>query len=283
MKGKYLMALCVILLASCGQVEKKKETKQVEETVNEVKELLQVTVMQKDKEEKKLKKIDAELVVDIITKAGKQEVTGSFGEPEYEIQISRDGKKETYYAWLRGEDRRGWVQYKDDMYMLNEKDTEKLLEIFPKNPEQKEDEVQVDPLTEVTKKDLQITAFHIKAGDQKVNYKVRYTISQSLYNKLVKEQEYYLQLIFPEKVQKLIGAKESEIISAEKVKEGYKQYELNVSVPIKDASLSQLKSLETYYENYDLKILNSKKEKIGVFQNVIQIVKEYGEKMNLQR
>ncbi|MCZ6940391.1 hypothetical protein EJ131_07225 [Bacillus mycoides] len=283
MKGKYLMVLCVILLASCGQAEQKKESKQVEETVNEVKEPLQITVIQKGTEEKKLKKIDAELVVDIISKAEKQEVTGSFGKPEYEIQISREGKIETYYAWLRGEDRRGWVQYKKAMYMLNEKDTEKLLAIFPKIPEQKEDEMQVGPLTEITKKDLQITAFHIKAGDQKMNYTVRYTISQSLYNKLAKEQEYYLQLIFPEKVQKLIGAKESEIISAEKVKEGYKQYELNVTVPIKDASESQLKSLETYYDNHDLQILNSKKEKVGAFQNIIQIVKEYGEKMNLQR
>ncbi|MFK4331804.1 hypothetical protein ABH955_002458 [Bacillus sp. RC240] len=283
MKGKYLMVLCVILLASCGQAEQKKESKQVEETVNEVKEPLQITVIQKGTEEKKLKKMDAELVVDIISKAEKQEVTGSFGKAEYEIQISREGKIETYYAWLRGEDRRGWVQYKKAMYMLNEKDTEKLLAIFPKIPEQKEDEMQVGPLTEITKKDLQITAFHIKAGDQKMNYTVRYTISQSLYNKLAKEQEYYLQLIFPEKVQKLIGAKESEIISAEKVKEGYKQYELNVTVPIKDASESQLKSLETYYDNHDLQILNSKKEKVGAFQNIIQIVKEYGEKMNLQR
>ncbi|EOP57221.1 50S ribosomal protein L5 [Bacillus cereus VDM053] len=283
MKGKYLIFLCVILLASCGQAEEKKESKQVEETVNEVKEPLQVTVIQKGTEEKKLKKMDAELVVDIINKAEKQEVTGSFGEPEYEIQISRDGKIETYYAWLRGEDRWGWVQYKKAMYMLNEKDTEKLLAIFPKIPEQKEDEMQVGPLTEVTKKDWQITAFHIKAGDQKMNYTVRYTISQSLYNKLAKEQEYYLQLIFPEKVQKLIGAKESEIIPAEKVKEGYKQYELKVTVPIKDASESQLKALESYYDNYDLQILNSKKEKVGAFRNIIQIVKEYGEKMNLQR
>jgi len=283
LKGKYLIFLCVILLASCGQAEEKKESKQVEETVNEVKEPLQVTVIQKGTEEKKLKKMDAELVVDIINKAEKQEVTGSFGEPEYEIQISRDGKIETYYAWLRGEDRRGWVQYKKAMYMLNEKDTEKLLAIFPKIPEQKEDEMQVGPLTEVTKKDWQITAFHIKAGDQKMNYTVRYTISQSLYNKLAKEQEYYLQLIFPEKVQKLIGAKESEIIPAEKVKEGYKQYELKVTVPIKDASESQLKALESYYDNYDLQILNSKKEKVGAFRNIIQIVKEYGEKMNLQR
>ena len=94
-----------------------------------------------------------------------------------------------------------------------------------------------------------------------MNYTVRYTISQSLYNKLEKEQEYYLQVIFPEKVQKLIGAKESGKILGEKVKEGYKQYELHATVPVQGASESQLKSLETYYENYDLKILNSKQEK----------------------
>lgn len=52
MKGKYLMVLCVILLASCGQAEQKKEPKQVEETVNEVKEPLQITVIQKGTEEK---------------------------------------------------------------------------------------------------------------------------------------------------------------------------------------------------------------------------------------
>ena len=65
-----------------------------------------------------------------------------------------------------------------------------------------------------------------------MNYTVRYTISQSLYNKLVKEQEYYLQLNF-RKSSKLIGAKESEIILGEKVKEGYKQYELHATVLIK--------------------------------------------------
>ncbi|PFV74981.1 hypothetical protein COL05_24005 [Bacillus sp. AFS059628] len=251
--------------------------------MNEVKETIGVTVIQKKHKEKKLQKSEAKLVIDIMDKAEKQEITGSFGEPEYEIQISRDGKKETYYAWLRGEDRRGWIQHKQAMYMLNKKDTEKLLAIFPNVSEKIEGEKQVGSLTEVTKKDLQITAFHIKAGDQKVDYTVRYTISQSLYNKLEKEQEYYLQVIYPEKVQKLIGAKESKEISGEKVKEGYKQYELHATVQVKDASQSQLKALETYYENYDLKILNSKKEKIGVFQNIIQIVKEYGEKMNLQR
>lgn len=105
---------------------------------------------------------EAKLVIDILNKAEKQEITGSFGEPEYEIQISRDGKKETYYAWLRGEDRRGWVQYKKAMYMLNEKDTEKLLDIFPNVSEQKEDEMQVSPLTEVTKKIYRLPHFILK-------------------------------------------------------------------------------------------------------------------------
>ena len=88
--------------------------------MNEVKETIEVTVIQKDKE-KKLQESEANVVIDIIDKAEKQEITGSFGEPEYEIQISRDGKKETYYAWLRGEDRRGWIQHKKAMYMLNKK------------------------------------------------------------------------------------------------------------------------------------------------------------------
>lgn len=37
-----------MLLASCSQVEQKKETKKVEETVNEVKETIGVTVIQKN-------------------------------------------------------------------------------------------------------------------------------------------------------------------------------------------------------------------------------------------
>ena len=92
MKGKYVLVLLfVMLLAACGQVEPKKKQK-VEETVNEVKETIGVTVIQKHKE-KKLQESEAKLVIDILNKAEKQEITGSFGEPEYEIQISRDGKR----------------------------------------------------------------------------------------------------------------------------------------------------------------------------------------------
>lgn len=135
--------------------------------MNEVKETIEVTVIQKKDKEKKLQESEANVVIDIIDKAEKQEITGSFGEPEYEIQISRGGKKETYYAWLRGEDRKGWIQHKKAMYMLNKKDTEKLLAIFPNVSEQKEDEIQVGPLTEVTKKICRLPRFILKRAIKK--------------------------------------------------------------------------------------------------------------------
>ena len=56
-----------MLLASCSQVEQKRN-KKVEETVNEVKETIEVTVIQKDKE-KKLQESEANVVIDIIDKA----------------------------------------------------------------------------------------------------------------------------------------------------------------------------------------------------------------------
>ena len=45
-KRKYVVLLFAMLLASCSQVEQKRN-KKVEETVNEVKEIIEVTVIQK--------------------------------------------------------------------------------------------------------------------------------------------------------------------------------------------------------------------------------------------
>ncbi|MCI0765668.1 hypothetical protein [Bacillus sp. TL12] len=283
MSRKCLLMVFIFLLVSCSQVEQKKEKKQVEETVNSMQESIQVTIMQKGKIEKVLKQEEAKKVVNIINKAEKQQITGSFGEPEYEIQIENNGKKKSYRAWLRGEDRKGWLQDEKGTYMLTKSDTEQLLSILPLAPESTSDDTKVNVLTEVTKKDLQITAFHIKTNEKNINYTVFYTISDSLYKILEKEREYYFQLTFPAKVQQVIGKTTSEIMKGEKVKEGYRQYEVNIVVPIENASASQIKALETYYDNYDLQVLNHKKEKIGAFQNIIQIVKDYGEKMNLQR
>ena len=71
-------------------------------------------------------------------------------------------EKRNLLCMVKGEDRRGWVQYKKVMYMLNEKDTEKLLAIFPNVSEQKEEEMQVYPLTEVTKKICRLPRFILK-------------------------------------------------------------------------------------------------------------------------
>ncbi|HEK9102275.1 hypothetical protein KFD70_01210 [Bacillus pfraonensis] len=283
MSRKCLVMIFIFLLVSCSQVEQKKEKKQVEETVNSMQESIQVTIMQKGKVEKVFKQEEAKRIVNILDNAEKQQITGSFGEPEYEIQIENNGKKKTYRAWLRGEDRKGWLQDEKGTYMLTKSDTEQLLSILPLVPKSTSDDTKVNVLTEVTKKDLQITAFHIKTNEKNINYTVFYTISDSLYKILEKEREYYFQLIFPTKIQQVIGKKTSEIMKGEKVKEGYKQYEVNIVVPIENASASQIKALETYYDNYDLQVLNHKKEKVGAFQNIIQIVKDYGEKMNLQR
>ncbi|MBY0595524.1 hypothetical protein [Bacillus bingmayongensis] len=283
MSRKYLLIIFLFLLASCSQVEQKKEKKQVEETVNTMQESMQVIIMQKGKLEKVLKQEEAKKVVDIIDRAEKQKITGSFGEPEYEIQIENNGKKKIYRAWLRGEDRQGWLQDEKDTYMLTKSDTEQLLSILPIVPESISDDAKENVLTEVTKKDLQITAFHIKANEKHINYTVFYTISDSLYKTLEKEKEYYFQLTFPAKVQQIIGKKTSEVMKGEKVREGYKKYEVSIVVPIEHVSASQIKALETYYDDYDLQVLNHKEEKVGVFQNIIQIVKDYGEKMNLQR
>ncbi|PEB52689.1 hypothetical protein CON65_08150 [Bacillus pseudomycoides] len=280
---KYSLLLFVLLLASCGQMEQKKEKKQVEETVIRMEETLQVTIIQKGKVEKILKQEEAKIVVDIMNKAEKQEITGSFGEPEYEIQVEKNGKKETYRAWLRGESREGWLQNQKGTYMLTKSDTEKLLSILPIGEKQKNDDTKGNVLTEVTKKDMQITAFHIKTDEKKINYTIFYTISDSLYKTLEIEGEYYFQLIFPEKVQQVVEKGMSGPIAGEKVREGYKKYEVHLTVPIESASTSQLKALETYYDHYNLQVLNHNKAKVGTFQNIIQIVKDYGEKMNLQR
>ena len=147
---------------------------------------------------------------------------------------------------------------------------------------QKQEKQQAKETVNVMKEDLQITAFHIKTAEKKLNYTVFYEISDSLYKKLEKEGTYYFQIIFPEKVQTVIGKERSEIVKGEKVREGYKEYELNIQVPVKHVSTSQLKALESYYEKYDLQMLNHEKIKVGEFQNMIQIVKDYGEKKALQ-
>ncbi|MGG2092955.1 hypothetical protein AB1283_09610 [Bacillus sp. S13(2024)] len=288
MRKKWLFMFVLFLLVACNQMGKKIEQgeKSAKEAGNVMEENIQIIVSKTGQEEKVLKDEEAKLIANIINKAEKQNIIGELGEPEYVITIKKNGQEERYKAWLRTEARTGWLQKETDtknFYIISKVDTEKLLSLFPTAPSTQNEAEQPSTITEITKKDLQITRFHIKTKENTVHYTVYYTISDALYKKLEKEKNYYFQIYFPPKVQKIINKEKSEQIQGEIVKEGYKQYEVNFLIPVSDISSSQLKMLETYYDQYDLKMFNYKKEEIGAFQNIIQIVKEYGEKMDLQR
>ncbi|HDX9578862.1 TPA: hypothetical protein ROX88_002419 [Bacillus pseudomycoides] len=288
MRKKWLFMVCLFLLVACNQTNQKIERSEkiTKEAGRTMEENIEVIVSLVGKKEATLKDEEAKTAANIISKAEKQNVIGELGEPEYVITVKKNGQVEKYKAWLRTEARAGWLQKETDpknFYLLSKVDTEKLLSLFPAAPLTQNGDEQQTPLTQITKKDLQITRFHIKTKENTVNYTVYYTISNALYKKLEKEKNYYFQLQIPEKVKKIINKENSEQIQGELVKEGYKEYEVNFVVPVSDISPSQLKMLETYYDQYNLKVFNYKKEEIGAFQNIIEIVKEYGEKMQLER
>lgn len=288
MRKKWLFMFVLFLLVGCNEMGKKIEQgeKSAKEAGSVMEESIQIIVSQTGQEEKILKDEKAKIVANIINKAEKQNIIGELEEPEYVIKIKKNGQEEKYKVWLRTEARTGWLQKETDtknFYLISKVDTEKLLSLFPTAPSTQNGDEQQSTITEITKKDLQITRFHIKTKEHTVHYTVYYTISDALYKKLEKEKNYYFQLHFPPKVQKIINKENSDSIQGEIVKEGYKQYEVNFFVPANNLSSSQLKMLEAYYDQYDLKMFNDKKEEIGAFQNIIQIVKEYGEKMELER
>ena len=288
MRKKWLFMFFLFLLVACNQVDKKVEQgeKITKEAGRMMEENIQVIVSLAGKQETTLKDEEGKIVANIVSKAEKQNVIGELGEPEYVITIKKNGQEEKYKAWLRTEARTGWLQKEADtksFYLISKVDTEKLLSLFPSAPLIQNDDEQQSALTKITKKDLQITRFHIKTKENTVNYTVFYTISDALYKKLEKEKNYYFQLEIPSKVQKIINKEKSEQVQGELVKEGYKQYEVNFVIPVGGISSSQLKMLEAYYDQYNLKVFNYKKEEIGAFQNIIEIVKEYGEKMQFER
>ncbi|MDP7980909.1 hypothetical protein [Bacillus multifaciens] len=288
MRKKWLFMFFLFLLVACNQTDEKKEQseKSTKEAGRIMEEKIEVIVSLVGKKEATLKDDEAKIAANIISKAEKQNVIGELGKLEYVITIKKNGQEEKYKVWLRTEARTGWLQKETDpskYYLLSKEDTEKLLSFFPSAPLTQNEGEQQSTITEITKKDLQITRFHIKTKENTVYYTVYYTISDALYKKLEKEKNYYFQLQIPSKVQKIINKENSEQVQGEIVKEGYKQYEVNFVVPVSGISSSQLKMLETYYDQYNLKVLNHKKEEIGAFQDIIQIVKEYGEKMQLER
>lgn len=282
---KCFLLLLLVLSVACAQVEKK-NSEQTKEVGHVMEEKLKVSVLVKNGQESILNEEDAKVTAEIIKRSQKQNVIGNLGEAEYRIKIEEGGKQSIYQAWLRGESRQGWIQKEGDesvFYIVSKEDTAILLSLFPASIPKESEDGSVTPLTKVTKQDLQITRFHIKQKENYLHYTVFYTISNPLYKWLEANNIYYFQLYFPEKVRNVIGKEKSEFVQGEVVKEGYKQYEVNFSIPAGDISSSQLQALQTYYDQYDLKVFNAKKEEIGSFQNIISIVKEYGKKMDLQR
>ncbi|WP_051317049.1 hypothetical protein [Ectobacillus panaciterrae] len=92
-----------------------------------------------------------------------------------------------------------------------------------------------------------------------------------------------MKLSFPPKIQNALGMKESVAVKGESVKNDYKEYEIHFKVPMNHLSTSELQAIEMYYEGYDLLILGDAQHPAGTFHNIIQIVKEHGAKMDLER
>jgi hypothetical protein len=187
--------------------------------------------------------------------------------------------------WLHNEDRIGWMKKPGEekkLYALSKEDTERLLNIFAFS-EQEQTEQSSPGVGTVSKKDLQITKFIIKSEDQVIDYKVTYKISNALYKVLAAQKTYYMRLSFPLKVQNIFGIKESAVVQGELVKSGYKEYEIHFKVPTHNLSSSQLQAIEMYYDGYNLLFLDDAQHPAGTFHDIIQMVKEHGAKMDLER
>ncbi|MFX3625217.1 MAG: hypothetical protein ACE3JP_14625 [Ectobacillus sp.] len=198
--------------------------------------------------------------------------------PDYIAILQReDGKQEKYDMWLHVKDRKGWMKRDGQIYRFSEDATNRLLALF--SFEEAVPKKSGACLTEVTKRDLQIVKFLIQADGVNIRYTVSYKISDSLYNILAQEPDYYFVLMYPAKVQRIIGAKQSGAVKGEAVKYGRKEYRVQFVLPVKEAK----KGIERLYEGYDLLVLNREQQIVGKFINIIQIVKEHGEKTDLQQ
>ncbi|UOY93533.1 hypothetical protein MUG87_05260 [Ectobacillus sp. JY-23] len=221
-----------------------------------------------------------ELIVNLLSKAERVEADLQLAAADYTVTIEREHNKELYELWIHNEDRRGWIKKnkEKELYVLSKEDTAALVEFFA-FPEQTVNEM---PMGEVSNKDLQLIRFIIVSNPQVIQYKVTYQVSHALYNTLAAQPEYYLKLTFPTKIQNTLGIKEGTVVKGEQMKNGYRQYEIQFTVPC-NLSEAQRKAIERYYEGYNLFILDYLQHIKGEFPNIIEIVKEHGMKMDLKR
>ncbi|MBO9128324.1 hypothetical protein [Bacillus sp. 165] len=221
----------------------------------------------------------------LLEEAKRVEAIFSLSHPEYKVVIHKEKKQEKYFLWLHHESRQGWMMKQGDdthLYHFSKDITKELIEYI--EPTSVSTPSSESKLKSITKQDFQITKFHIISEPEFFHYRVSYTISDSLYAVLEKEKMYYFQLEIPKKVQALLKEEKSVLIEGEQVGNEYKTYEIHFLVPKpKNMTASQEQAIMKYYEGYNLTIWNEKKEQAGTFLNIIQYVKEYGEKLERKK
>lgn len=273
-----IVSLSLFMLTGCGE-RKTKEVSYMEETQKIV--VMKGSAVWKEfTDETRIVSLET-----LLQQAKRAEAMFSLSQAEYKVIVFKQKKQEELFLWLHNESRQGWMVKEGEetsLYRFSKETTKQLIDLIDPHPATNSSGS--TKVKSITKQDLQITKFHITSDQDHIQYTVFYTISDSLYNMLEKEKSYYFQLEIPEKVQPVLLQEKSRLILGEKVESGYKTYEVHFSVK-KPANMtsSQEQAILKYYEGYNLSIWNEKKEETGRFFNIIQFVKEYGEKMERQK
>ncbi|WP_379968636.1 hypothetical protein [Ectobacillus sp. sgz5001026] len=283
---RVLCLLYVMLLVACSSATTG------EKTMSDVKQNKipnQIIVMKSNNtnDSKTIKnELEMQVIVQILTYAKIRDVNIELKQPQYIVQVYNSSNEETYHVWFNKEEKTGYakkVGEENKLISLSNEEAEKLIELFSFNPSLPGVSGGQESLP-VGKNDFQITRFIIQARQQSqsITYKVTYRISDTLYDDLYAQQTYYIQLIFPQKVQNIIGMRESGAVLGESMKEGQKEYNVQIDVPAQQITQSQKQAISLYYDNYDLVLMDKDYKPKGIFHNIIQIVKQYGAKMDLQ-
>lgn len=283
---RVLCLLYVMLLVACSSAaigeKTMSDTKQ-----NDIPNQIIVAKSSNTNDVKTIKdELEMDVIVQILTYAKIRNENIELKQPSYIVQVYASSGEQTYHVWLNKEEKTGYakkVGEENKLILLSDEETEKLMELFSFNSSVPGVSGGQESLP-VGKNDFQITRFIIQAQQQSqsITYKVTYRISDALYNDLSTQQTYYIQLIFPQKVQNIIGMKESGAVPGEILKKGQKEYNVQIDVPAQQITQSQKQAISLYYDNYDLVLMDKDYKPKGMFHNIIQIVKQYGAKMDLQ-
>lgn len=150
---------------------------------------------------------------------------------------------------------------------LSEKKTDSIIV----NTDEKQD-VTLDFGQEFQPPHFQIENFIIGASeDQKVKFKLSYTIDQSLYNFLSTiNPEYYFFIEYPENKEMFGEKKTTTPVKGEVIKDNTTamNYEIVFEEVIKDLTVSEQKELNTTLEGYKLIITNKDKYPVHIIDDI---------------